>query len=63
MLNSLLSANFPLVLSQSFSFLTRPQAHAKLSLKSSQMTSAGDKALTQINELAEAEDALASNEL
>ncbi|WP_404926475.1 VirB4 family type IV secretion/conjugal transfer ATPase [Mesorhizobium sp. ORM16] len=62
MLNPLLSANFPLVLSQSFSFLTRPQAHAKLSLKSSQMTSAGDKALTQISELAEAEDALASNE-
>lgn len=62
MLNPLLSTNFPLVLSQSFSFLTRAQAHAKLSLKSSQMTSSGDKAVTQINELAEAEDALASNE-
>ncbi|MET3523994.1 type IV secretion system protein VirB4 [Mesorhizobium abyssinicae] len=62
MLNSLLSTNFPLVLTQSFSFLTRAQAHAKLSLKSSQMTSAGDKALSQIKELAEAEDALASNE-
>ncbi|MCK1717462.1 VirB4 family type IV secretion/conjugal transfer ATPase [Bradyrhizobium sp. 141] len=62
MLNTLLSADFPLVLSQSFSFLTRAQAHAKLSLKSSQMTSAGDKAITQIGELAEAEDALASNE-
>ncbi|WP_018009783.1 VirB4 family type IV secretion/conjugal transfer ATPase [Sinorhizobium medicae] len=62
MLNPLLSANFPLVLSQSFSFLTRAQAHAKLSLKSSQMTSSGDKAVSQINELAEAEDALASSE-
>ncbi|MHC2302889.1 type IV secretion/conjugal transfer VirB4 family ATPase [Rhizobium mongolense] len=62
MLNPLLSTNFPLVLSQSFSCLTRAQAHAKLSLKSSQMTSSGDKAVSQINELAEAEDALASNE-
>ncbi|MCP3468666.1 VirB4 family type IV secretion/conjugal transfer ATPase [Bradyrhizobium sp. CCGUVB23] len=62
MLNTLLSAEFPLVLSQSFAFLTRAQALAKLSLKSSQMTSAGDKAVTQIGELAEAEDALASNE-
>ncbi|MQW86663.1 VirB4 family type IV secretion/conjugal transfer ATPase [Sinorhizobium saheli] len=62
MLNTLLSADFPLVLSQSFSFLTRAQAHAKLSLKSSQMMSSGDKAITQIDELVEAEDALASNE-
>ncbi|MBY5558686.1 VirB4 family type IV secretion/conjugal transfer ATPase (plasmid) [Rhizobium leguminosarum] len=62
MLHPLLSTNFPLVLSQSFSFLTRAQAHAKLSLKSSQMTSSGDKAVSQITELAEAEDALASNE-
>ncbi|AHG50098.1 type VI secretion protein (plasmid) [Rhizobium leguminosarum bv. trifolii CB782] len=62
MLHSLLSTNYPLVLSQSFAFLTRAQAHAKLSLKSSQMTSSGDKAASQIAELAEAEDALASNE-
>ncbi|EJC74953.1 type IV secretion/conjugal transfer ATPase, VirB4 family [Rhizobium leguminosarum bv. trifolii WSM2012] len=62
MLFPLLSTNYPLVLSQSFSFLTRAQAHAKLSLKSSQMTSSGDKAVSQIAELAEAEDALASNE-
>ncbi|MBY5564919.1 VirB4 family type IV secretion/conjugal transfer ATPase [Rhizobium leguminosarum] len=62
MLHPLLSTNFPLVLSQSFSFLTRAQAHAKLNLKSSQMTSSGDKAVSQITELAEAEDALASNE-
>ncbi|RZS76863.1 type IV secretion system protein VirB4 [Phyllobacterium myrsinacearum] len=62
MLNTLLSADFPLVLSQGFSFLTRAQAHAKIALKSSQMTSSGDKALSQIDELAQAEDALASNE-
>jgi type IV secretion system protein VirB4 len=62
MLNTLLSADFPLVLSQSYSFLTRAQAHGRLSMKSSQMASAGDKALSQIEGLAEAEDALASNE-
>ena len=62
MLNTLLSVDFPLVLSQSFCFLTRAQAHARLSLKSSQMVSAGDKALSQIEGLNAAEDALASNE-
>jgi type IV secretion system protein VirB4 len=62
MLNTLLSADFPLVLSQSYAFLTRAQAHGRLSLKSSQMVSAGDKAASQIAGLAEAEDALASNE-
>ena len=62
MLNTLLSADFPLVLSQSFSFLTRAQASGRLSMKSSQMASSGDKAVTQIVELAQAEDALASNE-
>ncbi len=62
MLNTLLSAEFPLVLSQSYSFLTRAQAHGRLAMKSSQMASAGDKAVSQIEGLAEAEDALASNE-
>jgi type IV secretion system protein VirB4 len=61
MLNTLLSADFPLVLSQSFAFLTRAQAHARLSTKANQMVSAGDKAITQIADLAAAEDALASN--
>ncbi|MGO7733701.1 type IV secretion system protein VirB4, partial [Rhizobium johnstonii] len=36
------------------------QAHAKLTLKQNQMTSSGDKAVTQVAELAEAEDELAS---
>ncbi len=48
MLNTLLGADFPLVLSQSYAFLTRAQAHGRLSMKSSQMASAGDKALSQI---------------
>ena len=61
MLNTLLSADFPLVLSQSYAFLTRAQAHGRLAMKSNQMSSAGDKALSQIEGLAEAEDALASN--
>ncbi|MBU6418767.1 MAG: VirB4 family type IV secretion/conjugal transfer ATPase [Proteobacteria bacterium] len=62
MLNTLLSAPFPLVLSQSFGFVTRAQAQDKLSLKSAQMVSAQDKATSQIAGLEEAADALASNE-
>ena len=62
MLNTMLSADFPLILSQSYSFLTRAQAHGRLALKSSQMASAGDKALSQIEGLADAEDRLASND-
>ena len=62
MLDGLLSAPFPLVLSQSFGFLTRAQAHGKLSLKAAQMASAQDKAASQMEALAEAEDELASNE-
>lgn len=62
MLNTLLSAPFPLVLSQSFAFVTRAQAQDKLSLKSAQMVGAQDKAVSQIAGLEEAADALASNE-
>ncbi len=62
MLNTLLSAPFPLVLSQSFAFVTRAQAQDKLSLKSAQMVGAQDKATSQIAGLDEASDALASNE-
>ncbi|MDE3116493.1 MAG: type IV secretion system protein VirB4, partial [Pseudomonadota bacterium] len=62
MLNALLSAPFPLVLSQSFRFLTRAQAQDSLSLKAAQMASANDKAASQILGLEEAADALASNE-
>lgn len=62
MLNTLLSAPFPMVLAQSFSFVTRAQAQGKLSLKSAQMVGAQDKATSQITGLDEAADALASNE-
>lgn len=62
MLNSLLAAPFSLVLSQSFQFLTRAQAHGSLSLKVAQMASANDKAASQMVGLEEAADALASNE-
>lgn len=62
MLNGLLAAPFSLVLSQSFQFLTRAQAHGSLSLKAAQMASANDKAASQMIGLDEAADALASNE-
>jgi type IV secretion system protein VirB4 len=62
MLNTLLSAPFSFVLSQSFDFVTRAQAQDKLSLKSAQMVGAQDKATSQIAGLDEAADALASNE-
>ena len=62
MRNTLLSAPFPLVLSQSFAFLTRAQAQDKLSRKSAQMVGAQDKAVSQIAGLDQAADALASNE-
>ena len=62
MLNTLLSAPFPLVLGQSFAFVTRAQAQDRLSLKSAQMLGAQDKAVSQIAGLNEAADALASNE-
>ena len=62
MLDAVLSLPSPLVLSQSFSFLARPDALGKLSLKANQMTAAGDKALSQIEGLGIAQDQLASGE-
>ncbi|MDE2390322.1 MAG: VirB4 family type IV secretion/conjugal transfer ATPase [Rhodospirillales bacterium] len=62
MLNTLLSVPFPIVLAQSFAFVTRAQAQDRLSLKSAQMLGAQDKAVSQIAGLEEAADALASNE-
>ncbi|MCU4162113.1 VirB4 family type IV secretion/conjugal transfer ATPase [Acidiphilium sp. AL] len=61
-LNTLLSVPFPIVLAQSFAFVTRAQAQDRLSLKSAQMLGAQDKAVSQIAGLEEAADALASNE-
>ncbi|MBL7241271.1 VirB4 family type IV secretion/conjugal transfer ATPase [Komagataeibacter rhaeticus] len=62
MLNALLSVEFPVVVSQSFGFLTRAQADDKLTLKSNQMASSGDKATSQLDQLADAVDKLISNE-
>ncbi|WP_029314453.1 VirB4 family type IV secretion/conjugal transfer ATPase, partial [Acidiphilium angustum] len=63
MLGDILSLPCPLVLSQSFGFLARHDATGKLALKQNQMTAAGDKALSQIDELTDAQDQLASGHL
>lgn len=62
MLNTLLSVEFPMVISQSFGFLTRAQADEKLTLKTNQMASSGDKATSQMEQLTDAVDRLISNE-
>jgi type IV secretion system protein VirB4 len=61
MLNTLLSVPFPIVLSQSFEFLTRAEAQEKLALKSAQMVSAQDKAKSQLAGLEEAADSVMSS--
>lgn len=62
MLNTLLSVEFPIVISQSFGFLTRAQADEKLTLKTNQMANSGDKATSQMEQLVDAVDRLISNE-
>jgi type IV secretion system protein VirB4 len=62
MYNRLLSAPFPLVLTQSFAFLSRGAAQALLQRQFHRMANAGDFALSQAAALREALDALASNE-
>ena len=57
MLNTLLSAPFPLVLSQSFAFVTRAQAQDKLSLKSRRWWARRTRRSSQIAGLDEAADA------
>ena len=59
--NALLSAPFPLVVSQSFTFLSRPSARAVMERKQNQMISARDRAASQVSELGEALDDLVSN--
>jgi type IV secretion system protein VirB4 len=61
-LNSLLSAPFPLVLTQSFSFLRKSTSQSLLTRQYNQMTNAGDFARSQAEELKEALDALSSGE-
>ena len=57
----LLSARFPFVMSQSFAFLSKASARAVMERKQNQMTSARDRATSQIAGLSEALDDLASN--
>jgi type IV secretion system protein VirB4 len=59
--NGLLSARFPLVVSQSFSFLSKSAARAVLERKQNQMHSARDRAASQIAGLGDALDDLTSN--
>jgi len=62
MFNRLLSAPFPLVLTQSFTFLTKAAAQGLLQRQFNRMLNAGDFALSQAEELRGALDALTSNE-
>jgi type IV secretion system protein VirB4 len=59
--DGLLSARFPFVVSQSFTFLSKPAARAVMERKQNQMVSARDRATSQIAGLDEALDDLASN--
>jgi type IV secretion system protein VirB4 len=59
--DSLLSASFPFVLTQSFSFLSKAAAQAVMGRKQNQMLSARDRAASQIQGLDTALDDLASN--
>lgn len=62
MYDRLLSAPFPLVLTQSFAFLAKPTSQALLQRQFHRMMNAGDFAVSQAEELKEALDALTSND-
>jgi type IV secretion system protein VirB4 len=62
MYNQLLSAPFPLVLTQSFAFLTKATGQGLLQRQFHRMANAGDFAVSQADELKDALDALTSNE-
>jgi len=62
MLNGLLSAPFPFVLTQSFTMLSKATSEGLLQRQYNRMRNAGDFAATQTEELKEALDSLASNE-
>jgi type IV secretion system protein VirB4 len=62
MYDALLSAPFPFVLTQSFTFLNKATGQGLLQRQHVRMANAGDFALTQAQELIEALDALTSNE-
>jgi type IV secretion system protein VirB4 len=62
MYDALLSAPFPFVLTQSFTFLTKATGQGLLQRQHARMANAGDFAFSQAEELVDALDALASNE-
>jgi type IV secretion system protein VirB4 len=62
MFNGLLSAPFPFVLTQSFSFLAKATSQGLLQRQYNRMGNAGDFAVSQAEELKDALDALTSNE-
>src|SRR3546814_8522552 len=58
---SLLSVDFSLAITQSFTFLSRTAATERFRLHQTQMANAGDKAISQMDELIDAADDLQSN--
>src|SRR5208283_2498319 len=62
MFHALLSAPFPFVLTQSFTFLTKASGQGLLQRQYARMLNAGDLAVTQAGQLKEALDALAGDE-
>ena len=60
-LNALLAAPFPLILTQSFAFLSKPAAQSLLQHQHARLVNAGDFAHSQSAALHEALDALTSN--
>ncbi|HYL71857.1 MAG TPA: VirB4 family type IV secretion/conjugal transfer ATPase [Candidatus Dormibacteraeota bacterium] len=62
MLNRLLSAPYPLLLSQSFTFLSRAAGQGLLQRQYLRMANAGDLAVSQAAQLQQALDALSCNE-
>src|SRR5580658_928364 len=62
MYNGLLSAPFPFVLTQSFTFLNKATGQGLLQRQHVRMANAGDFAISQAEELVDALDALTSNE-
>ncbi len=62
MFHALLSAPFPLVLTQSFTFLTKASGQGLLQRQYARMLNAGDLAVTQAAHLKDALDALAGDE-
>jgi type IV secretion system protein VirB4 len=62
MLDTLLSAPFPFILTQSFAFLSKATAQGLLQRQHARMANAGDFAVSQAGELIAALDALTSNE-